>query len=127
MTPTLWTFSAYVTPAGGRIVQEWYDGLPEEEHDELQDTFNYLSITPDWRRPEFDKVRPPLHEVRAKANQANHWVRVYGIFGNVRREFVLLYGNQSKKTGHDAKGQQVAIDRHNLLKSGKASKHGFAI
>ena len=26
--PLLWTFAGYVTEAGGRIVQEWYDSLP---------------------------------------------------------------------------------------------------
>jgi hypothetical protein len=125
---TLWTFAGYETAAGGRIVQDWYDSLPVEEYEELQDTLNYLADTKDWRRPEFDKVTSPLHEIRSKANCANHLIRVYGFFDpKIRRRFVMLHGNESKKVGYDKKGQEIALNHLSLLKQGKASTHEFAV
>jgi hypothetical protein len=128
MSEPLWTFAGYVTEAGGRVVQEWYDGLPEEEHDELQDTLLYLLVTKDWRRPKFDKVTHPLHEIRSKANQRNHEIRVYGAFSSeVRKQFTLLYGNEAKKRSADHAGQEVSLKRLSLLNQGKASTHEFDI
>lgn len=128
MSKPLWTFAGYTSEAGGYIVQEWYDGLPEEEHDELQDVLNYLSITEEWKRPRFDKVHPPLHEIRSKAAIAKHVIRVYGVFSqDVRRQFVLLFGNEAKKVGYDKKGQNVALSRLSLIKQGKSSTHEFSI
>jgi hypothetical protein len=124
----LWTFAGYVSEAGNRIVQEWYDSLPIEEYDELQDLLNYMASAETWTRPEFDKISSPLHEVRVKANLANHEVRLYGIFNpNVRRQFLFLHGVTAKKKDHDKKGQDVALGRLTLLKQGKASSHGFVI
>lgn len=125
---TLWTFAGYVTESGRRVVQEWYDGLPVEEYEELQDVLNYLAVLENWRRPEFDKVKSPLHEIRSKANQANHCIRVYGIFDRkVRRRFVMLYGNEAKKVSMDKNGQKTALDRLSLLDQGRASTHEFVI
>jgi hypothetical protein len=107
--PPLWTFAGYIREAGRRTVQEWYDSLPLEEFEELQDLLNYLAETEKWTRPEFDKVTKPLHEVRVKASVANHEVRVYGYFDpEVRRRFVFLHGVTAKKKDRDKKGQEVA-------------------
>jgi hypothetical protein len=43
MGKALWTFAGYVTGAGGRIVQEWYDSLPLDDYEELQDLLNYMA------------------------------------------------------------------------------------
>jgi hypothetical protein len=126
--PPLWTFAGYVTEAGRRIVQEWYDSLPEEEYEELLDTLNYLADIEIWKRPEFDKVAKPLHEIRSKANVANHEIRVYGIFHpTIRRCFIFLHGVTAKKQDHDKNGQDVALARLRLLNQRKASTHEFVI
>lgn len=122
------TFAGYVSEAGRELVQEWYDGLAQTERDELLDTVNYLQSIPvtEWRRPEFDKVQPPLHEIRCKDVKTKRYIRVYGVFDEqVRARFVLLYGNEAKKDKRDEAGQRVALDRNALLKAGKASTHGF--
>jgi hypothetical protein len=126
--PPLWSFAGYVTEAGKRIVQNWYDSLPHEEREELQDLLNYASDIELWKRPEFDKVSKPLHEFRVKANIANHEVRLYGVFDpNVRRRFIFLHGVTAKKRDRDKKGQDLALSRWSLIKQGKASTHEFAI
>jgi hypothetical protein len=126
--PTLWTFAGYVTEAGRHIVQEWYDSLPIEEYEELQDLLNHMASAEKWTRPEFDKVTSPLHEVRVKANIANHEVRVYGVFNpDVRHQFLFLLGVTAKKKDKDKQGQDKALARLALLKQRKASTHEFVI
>lgn len=122
------TFVGYVSEAGGQLVQDWYDSLPTDEHDELLDTVNHLSSLPitSWRRPAFDKVDSPLCEIRCKANKANHEIRVYGVFNpKLRGQFILLYGTESKKKNKDKAGQDAALKRWDLIKNRKASTHEF--
>ncbi len=124
----LWTFAGYITEAGRHIVQDWYDSLPIEEYEELQDQLNYMANAEIWTRPEFDKVTNPLHEVRVKANLANHQIRVYGVFDKtIRRRFIFLHGVTAKKKDRDRKGQEVAFTRLGLLRQGKASTHEFVV
>jgi hypothetical protein len=125
---TLWTFAGFVTESGRKIVQEWYDGLPTEEYEELQDVLNYLAELENWKRPEFDKVQSPLHEIRCKANRANRCIRVYGVINpNVRRQFIMLHGNESKKVGNDKHGQKIALDHLSLLHQRRVSTHEFIV
>jgi hypothetical protein len=120
--PPLWTFAGYITEAGGRILQEWYDTLPENQYEDFQDQLNYLADTEVWKRPEFDKVAPPLHEIRINET------RVYGVFHPGRRRcFLFLHGVTAKKKKHDKKGQDVALAHLALLKQGKARTHEFVI
>lgn len=122
------TFVGYVSEAGGQLVQNWYDSLPADERDELLDTVNHLTSLPvtSWKRPQFDKVDTPLCEIRCKANKANHEIRVYGAFDpEVRGQFILLYGNETKKKDKDKAGQDTASKRLGLIRRGKASTHGF--
>ncbi len=122
------SFAGYVSEAGGQLVQDWYDYLPTEEHDEFHDKVNYLASMPitSWRRPEFDKVDAPLCEIRCKANKANHDIRVYGTFDpGVRGRFILLYGNHAKKKDEDRNGKAIALKRWGLIENGKASTHEF--
>ncbi|HEY1903607.1 MAG TPA: hypothetical protein VGG56_14330 [Terracidiphilus sp.] len=128
--PTVCMFAGYVSEAGGRLIQDWYDGLPEEERDEVKDTLNYLASLPpaQWRRPEFDKLDPPLHEIGCKANAKNHWIRIYGVFDkNQRGRFIFLYGNGGKKVKNDKPGKRNALARLSLLEQGKARTHEFVI
>jgi hypothetical protein len=122
------SFAGYVSEARKQLVQEWYDALPPDEHDELLDTVNYLASMPitAWRRPEFDKVDSPLCEIRCKAKKANRQIRVYGVFDReIRARFVMLLGNEAKKRSKDEVNQKLALKRLALLEEGKASTHEF--
>jgi hypothetical protein len=122
------TFVGYETEAGGKIVQEWYDGLSQIDREELIDTINYLLPMPvtEWRRPEFDKVDYPLIEIRCKSTQANHSIRMYGVFDEqIRGRIILLNGTDAKKRDKDKSGQKVALDRLTLLKSKKGKTNEF--
>jgi hypothetical protein len=124
----IWTFAAYVTEAGGQIVQEWYDSLPLDDYESLQDLLNYMASAERWGRPEFDRVTPPLHEIREKANVLNHEIRIYGVFNpTVRRQFIFLHGVTAKKKDRDKKAQDVALTRLSILERRKGSIHEFAI
>lgn len=122
------TFAGYVSPAKGMLVQDWYDSLTQVDRDEILDQVTYLSSMPvtEWRRPEFDKVTPPLAEIRCKSNQTNHTIRLYGVFDeNIRARFVILNANEAKKKDQDQDAQNLAIERLGFLKTGKASTHEF--
>jgi hypothetical protein len=122
------TFYGYVSPAGGKLVQDWYDSLIQADIDEIVDTVNHLRAlqVTQWKRPEFDKVAYPLVEIRCKANKANHVIRIYGVFHETERaRLVLLSANESKKTGHDKSTQDLALTRLALIKSGKATTNEF--
>jgi len=122
------TFAGYVSPAEGKLVQEWYDSLAQIDRDEILDRVNYLSSMPvtEWRRPEFDKVTPPLAEIRCKSSQTNHAIRLYGVFDEtVRAQFVILNATEAKKKDRDQDAQNLAIKRLGLIKSRKASTHDF--
>jgi len=122
------TFAGYISPAGGKLVQGWYDSLSQADKDEILDQANYLSALPvtQWRRPEFDKVANPLAEIRCKCSETKHTIRLYGVFdASVRARFVLLLGTEAKKVGHDQGAQKLALQRYDLLKTGKASTHEF--
>ncbi len=125
------SFAGYVSEAGGELVQEWYDGLQEEEErDEIKDTLNYLASIPptQWKRPEFDKVDSPLHEIGCKASKKNRWIRIYGVWDPRQRgRFILIYGNEEKKVRNDKHGKNSARDRLKLLDQGRASTHEFVI
>lgn len=128
--PTLCSFAGYVSEAGGRVVQEWYDSLPEVERDEIKDTLNYLGSIPptQWRRPEFDKLDSPLHEIGCRASEKNHWIRIYGAFDRrIRGRFIFLLGTAEKKVRNDKTGKKKALERWNLLEQRKAKTHDFVI
>jgi hypothetical protein len=127
---TLCSFAGYVSEAKGKLVQEWYDSLPEVERDEIKDTLNYLASIPpaQWRRPEFDKVESPLHEIGCKASEKNHWIRIYGAFDKQKRgRFIFLLGTAEKKVKNDKVGKRKALDRWSLLEQRKATTHEFVI
>jgi hypothetical protein len=122
------TFVGYKTKAGGKIVQEWYDGISQIDRDEIIDTINHLLPLPvtEWRRPQFDKVDAPLVEIRCKSSQANHAIRMYGVFDEtIRGRIILLYGTDAKKADKDKAGQKLAIERLKLLKQGKGATDEF--
>jgi hypothetical protein len=122
------TFVGFVSEAGGKLVQDWFDALSIEDRDEIRDTVNYLVATPitEWKRPEVDKVNHPLVEIRCKG-QAGNAIRIYGAFSqDVRARFVILNATTNKKKSHDKEAQELAKKRLKSIKSGKASIHEFS-
>jgi hypothetical protein len=122
------TFFGFVSQAGGKLVQDWYDGLPQIESDEVLDTVNTLRSVPctEWKRPSFDKVSHPLVEIRCKANQTNHEIRIYGVFDDkVRSRVIFLAFNECKKKNKDQATQDLALMRLALIRARKASIHEF--
>ena len=101
MVQTLsWTFYGYRTPAGGRIVQEWFDGLLEDERDEARDTLAYLQKLPrsQWVKPEYFPLGDGLSEVRFTVNTLKRIYRIYSCFWpkGKRFSYTFLLGNNKK-------------------------------
>ena len=123
-----WTLYGYCTPAGGRSVQEWFDGLLEEERDEAKDTLVYLQGVPltQWAKPEYYPLGDGLSEVRFKVNELNRIYRIYSCFWpkGVRFSYTFLLGNDKKLSNpkHDI---AEARKRKNRLEQGKASVNEF--
>ncbi len=123
-----WTFYGYQTPAGGKEVQEWFDGLLKEERDEASDTMGYLQKLPvdQWRKPEFAPLGDGLSEIRLKVNTANKVVRIYGFFWpkGHRFSYSLLLGAE-KKVKNPRRDVAEARKRMSRLERGEASVHEF--
>jgi hypothetical protein len=125
--PPLWTFEGFVTPAGNRIVDDWFhDELGEDERDLIRDRIYYLKDVERhlWRRPGFDKLDGDLNEIR-KDVPGGGTIRIYGYFPSGKRHsFVLLEGRYKDKK-NDKAGKRIAEDRLKQIKQGMGSTHGF--
>jgi len=44
--PFDWSFFGYTTPAGNKLMQEWYDSLPVEARDEITDAISAVQANP---------------------------------------------------------------------------------
>jgi hypothetical protein len=99
----LWRFYGYVTPAGNREVQNWFDGLSEEEADEVKDGLRYLQLLPRdlWRRPEFDQLDSDISEVRFRVSGRNIQLRLYGSFWPERQRNVYTFLLGKKQKGNE--------------------------
>jgi hypothetical protein len=125
-----WTFYGYRTPAGGPDVQEWFDGLQEEEQDEVRDRLGYLQkLAPGaWGKPVFEPLGDEISELRIKVN-VPHLKAVYRIYGAFwpegrRYSYTLLLG-KDKKVDNDRRGKREAIERLKRLRRGEATTHEF--
>jgi len=122
-----WTFYGYQTPAGGKEVQEWFDGLLVEERDEGIDTLVYLQALPVklWGKPEYGQLGDGLSEIRFKVNALNRVYRIYGCFWpGGRWSYTLLLG-RDKKVSNPRHDIAEARKRKHRLEQGKASVHEF--
>ena len=123
-----WTFYGYQTPAGGKEVQEWFNGLLEEEKDEAGDTIGYLQKLPvdQWGKPKFAPLGDGLSEIRFKVNTVNKFVRIYGCFWPKGRRFSysLLLGAEKKKK-NPRRDVAEARKRMSRLERDEASVHEF--
>jgi len=126
-----WTFYGYQTPAEGRDVQDWFDGLEEEERDEIRDILGYLQkLTPAaWRdKPDFEPLGDEVSEIKIKVHVA-HLKRIYRIYGafwpeGKRYSYTLLLG-KNKKVDNDRRGKKEAIKRLKKLRRREATIHEF--
>jgi hypothetical protein len=122
----LWTFYGYRTPAGGNDVQDWYDGLSDEERDTATDTLAYLQhLEPHlWSKPEFHRLGDGLGELRFKVNELNRIFRIYSCFWPKRLCCSLLLG-ANKKKWNPKKTIAEARKRKSALEARTASIHEF--
>ena len=124
-----WVFHGYVTPAGTREVQDWFDSvLHEEERDEAKDTIGYLQILPlhQWKKPEYSLLGEGLSELRFKVNSLNRTYRVYGFFWpkGRRHSYTFLLG-RDKKVKNARADVAEARKRKVSVENGKANVHEF--
>jgi hypothetical protein len=123
-----WTFYGYLTPAGGKEVQEWFDALLEEEQDEARDTIAYLQSQPVqlWVKPDHFPLGDGLSEIRFKVNSLNREYRIYGFFWpkGKRFSYTFLLG-RDKKVGNPKHDIAEARKRKDRIESGKASTYEF--
>ena len=123
-----WAFYGYCTLAGGEEVQEWFDGLLEEEQDEARDVLVYLRSQPVnlWSKPEYFPLGDGLSEIRFKVNSLNRVYRIYGFFWpkGERFSYTLLLG-RDKKVGNPKHEIAEARKRKSRVETGKASTHEF--
>jgi phage-related protein len=119
-----WRFRGFETLGGDRVVQKWFDGLPEDAKEEFQDILGYLQRVANhlWQRPRFDQLEDRISEVRAKAQSGVY--RMYGYFGPSRETYTFLHGTE-KKVRNDAKGKRTAKDRLRQLERNEARTHEF--
>lgn len=135
----VWQFFGYETPAGGHIVQEWFDALLPEEKEEALDTLGYLQTLPLhlWSKPEYEPLGDGLSEIRFKVNSLNEVVRIYGFFWpHLPKEkdrhpgvryypaYTFLLG-KDKKVKNDKAGVKEARKHKRLIELGKARVHAF--
>ncbi len=124
----VWGFYGYETPAGGKDVQEWFDGLHVDARDEALDVFIYLQALPrkSWALPRFEAFDADLSEIRFKVGSLNTWYRVYGTFWPEHRRYsyTFLLGKE-KKVKNDARGTRLARERLTKLRNEEATIHVF--
>jgi hypothetical protein len=132
----VWAFFGYETAAGGRLVQEWFDGLLTAEKDEAIDALGYLQMLPLrlWSLPQYEMLGDGLSEVRFKVSSLNITYRIYGFFwpptpksstGKKRYPSYSLLLGKPKKVKNDKDGVKEAHRRKRLVERKEANVHVF--
>jgi hypothetical protein len=123
-----WAFYGYVTPAGRREVQDWFNALTDPEKDEIRDVLMYLQPLPLrlWGKPEYEMLGDGLSEIRVKVGALNKTIRIYGCFWPERQRcsYTFLLGKE-KKVKNDEGGKKDARKRKGALGRGEATVHEF--
>lgn len=123
-----WIFYGYETPAGGRVVQERYDGLSVVEREEIEDVLLYHQALPrtSWSLPTFEAFDPDISEFKIKVGVLNRFYRIYGTFWPIGKRYshTFLLGKY-KKQKKDRQGEQPARQRLRELRGGNANTHEF--
>ena len=126
--PFDWSFFGYTTPAGNKLMQEWYDSLPVEARDEITDAISAVQASPNhlWVRPLFDQLGDGLSEFRIDAAMVSRKFRIYGYFGprDERQAYTFLLG-ADKRRQHQKNEQDEAKKRMNRIERGEAKAYEF--
>lgn len=125
--PPLWTFEGFVTPAGNRLVDDWFHHhLSESVRDFVRDRINYLKDVERhlWKRPGFDKLDGELNEIR-KDIPGGGTIRIYGYFPPGKRHCFVFLEGRYKEQRNDKSGKRVAEDRLRQIKNGEGTTHEF--
>jgi hypothetical protein len=123
-----WSFFGYQRLDGGKPVQDWFDGLPDDAKKEARETIGYLQQLPNhlWKKPHFDPLGgEDVTEIRFET--ATHTYRIYGYAGGpsrARQLYILLFGHD-KKVRNDTKGKSEATKRRAEIDRGAATFHPF--
>lgn len=127
----LWNFRAYVSPAGTRKFDQWYNALDPAAQAAFDTLLEFLAqrSRSEWTRPDFDLLsgkHSGLGEIRFKANKVAH--RPLGYFGPNRAEFTFLLGATKKGKNYDPRDAlDTAVKRMKEIKSGKGSVHVWPV
>ena len=134
-----WTFLGFESLKEGRPVQTWFDGLPEEEKDEIRDTLVYLEKIIDRRWPEasydplsgaggISEIKVPEFRRLRHGLVQRITLRIYGFFGpnSQKSAYTFLHGTD-KKVRNDTKGKSIGKRRLDELLRGEATVHRFRI
>jgi len=130
-----WEFLGFESPREGRPVQDWFDGLPDEVKEEINDLIKYLRlrINSRWQRPEFDPLTGSCgiselrtDEIRLERGDLieDATYRLYGYFGPGDHVYTLLHGTKKEQT-NDRQGEKIACERFERIKHGEATFHIF--
>ena len=123
-----WVFYGYVTPAGRREVQDWFNALTDPEKDEIRDVLAYLQPLPLrlWEKPEYEMLGDGLSEIRIKVSALNKTIRIYGCFWpeGDRYSYTFLLGKE-KKVKNDEDGKKESRRRKGRLDRGEATVYEF--
>jgi hypothetical protein len=121
-----WTFLGFETALKNRLVQDWFDGLPDIAQDEARDTLGYLQHASiiEWKRPRFSPLEEGISEVRFKAESITY--RIYGCFWpeGTQQSYTFLHGTD-KKVKNDTHGKGIAKDNLGKLRRREATTHQF--
>ncbi len=120
----VWTFEAYETDAGNRIVQEWYwEEICLDDRDLIRDRIRYLKNVGRhlWKEPYFESMGE-LGEIKKRSTPRGA-LRIYGCFreGAV---FLFLHG-VLKKARKDKKGINTSKLRLRKLQAEVGRSHEF--
>lgn len=123
----MWTFRAYITPAGNKDFKKWYDQQGAAVQAEFDASIEFLAPRPrdQWTRPHFDQLggaQAGLGEIRFKAEKVQY--RPIGMFGPAAYEFTLLIGSSKKGSSYDPRNAMTtALTRAKQITKGEASTH----
>ena len=123
-----WEFLAFRSTAEGRVVQAWFNGLPEDDKYEIADLLDALQKTNDrlWPKEAFDplkgaggisEIKIPNIKCFRDGKTKIITYRIYGYFGPYKHCYTFLHGKE-KDVKNDTIGKQIAKGRLGELQRG---------
>lgn len=132
-----WEFHAFVSKAEGCPVQSWFDGLPQEDKEEIVDLLDRVRITTNkpWPERVYDPLRGEggISEIKVenltrmregKVKEITY--RIYGFFGpkHLEHSYTFLHGTE-KSAKNDRIGKNIAKGRLDEIARGTAGIQKF--